>query len=152
MSKIIYEGFFITGDQIGASIGTLSRKVMHKHITTEFNPPVIHNDLYGIAARFTITGYGNDGDNEAFSVELKECENEELVKIVNAIEVPHITLSVSDTGFPLNSKNLNFGGNYVPTRKARIYTVNTIFGGFLTESSHINGGYPVIDPMLKLPL
>ena len=116
----IYEGFFIKEDLHGK----LAKNIEYKHITTEFKPRHPHEDLYGITARFAITGYGNDDNNEGYLVKLVSCESDELVELFNNISVPHITLSTSIDGKPVNTKNLEFkpfdGG-----------IITATFGGFL---------------------
>ena len=116
----IYEGFFIKEDLPSK----LAKNIEYKHVTTEFKPARSHEDLYGITARFAITGYGNDDKNEGYLVKLVSCESDELVELFNSISVPHITLSTSIDGKPVNTKNLNFdsfdGG-----------IITATFGGFL---------------------
>lgn len=119
---VIYEGFFI----IDKMDSNLDKDIEFKHITTEFRPTKTHEHLYGTMATFTITGYANNGINEGCSVALKSCDNDELVDLFNNISVPHITLSVSNEGKPVNTKNLNFkdgfNGNTI---------VHAVFGGFI---------------------
>lgn len=116
----IYEGFFVKEDLPSK----LAKNIEYKHITTEFKPAHPHEDLYGITAKFAITGYGNDSKNEGYLVKLVSCESDELIELFNSISVPHITLSTSIDSKPVNTKNLKFdsfdGG-----------IITAIFGGFL---------------------
>lgn len=116
----IYEGFFVKEDLPSK----LAKNIEYKHITTEFKPARSHENSYGIVAKFAITGYGNDSKNEGYSVKLVSCESDELVELFNSISVPHITLSTSIDGKPVNTKNLKFD-----SFDGDIITAT--FGGFL---------------------
>ena len=120
--NVIYEGFFIM-DKINSK---LAKDIEFKHITTEFRPTKTHEHLYGTMATFAITGYANDSINEGCSVTLKSCDNDELVDLFNNISVPHITLSVSNEGKPVNTKNLNFKDEFNDNT-----IVHAVFGGFV---------------------
>ena len=121
--NIIYEGFFVAN----VLPATLENNIWYKHITTEFRPKITHEYLYGTEAIFEVTGYGNDGNNEGYSVKLIETDSEELKDIYNNIEVPHITLSVSANGKPVNTAKLNF--NPINTSSVRLI-IRATFGGF----------------------
>ena len=54
-------------------------------------------------------------------------ESDELRELFNAIPIPHITLSVSEEGKPVNTANLEFHSIGNPA------TVTGIFGGFLNK-------------------
>ena len=118
--NIIYEGFFLHDTDVK---GTLVKDVLHKHITTEFRPVNTHKHLYGAYASFTVTGYGNDGENEGYSVEMVECDNEELLDIYKNIKIPHVTLSTGKKGKPVDTANLEF------TECQPLYITGR-FGGF----------------------
>ena len=121
--NIIYEGFFVAN----TLLTSLEKNIWYKHITTEFRPKITHEYLYGTEAIFEVTGYGNDGNNEGYSVKLIETDSEELKDIYNNIEVPHITLSVSANGKPVNTAKLNF--NPINASSVRLI-IRTTFGGF----------------------
>ena len=116
---MIYEGFFIQ-DNLES---TLEKEVVNKHITTQFRPKQTHEELYGKKATFNIVGYGNDGVNEGFLVQLVSCNDQELKQLFDEIPVPHITLSVSNIGKPVNTAKLNF-------KSVNGQTITGIFGGF----------------------
>lgn len=120
--NILYEGFFII-DEMDSK---LDKDIEFKHITTEFRPKKTHEHLYGTNAIFTITGYANDNINEGYSVALKSCDNDELVELFNNINVPHITLSVSNEGKPVSTKKLNFKDEFNDNN-----VVHAVFGGFV---------------------
>ena len=118
-TMVVYEGFFCDTPLKGS----LEKDILFKHITTEFKPRVSHSELYGKEATFSIKGYGCDGKNEGYLVELAECDDEELVQLFTKIAVPHITLSVSAAGKPVDTAKLSFAGVEPITVKAR-------FGGY----------------------
>lgn len=57
--------------------------------------------------RITIIGYGNDGLNEGLKVALK-ADNLVIQHMIDKIEIPHITVAVSNEGKPVNTKYLRF--------------------------------------------
>ena len=118
--NIIYEGFFVQG----SLNSTLLKDIEYKHITTEFRPTITHEHLYGQQAKFIITGYGNDEVNEGYTVEMISCESDELRELYENIALPHITLSTSAEGKPVNTKNIEFE----PTEE---FTILTKFGGYI---------------------
>ena len=106
---IVYEGFFINEELPH----TLEKDIKDKHITTIFRPKTTNDDLYGITAVFEVIGYGINDDNEGYLVKMMSVNADEekakrLWDIYNQIEVPHITLSVSQTGKPINTRYLSF--------------------------------------------
>lgn len=126
--KVIYEGFFV----INNLDSTLKKDIELKHITTEFKPNKTHEHLYGQYATFRAIGYGNDGINEGLKVEMVSCENEELKQLFDNIEIPHITLSVSSKGKPINTKNLDFNQDSNIIIKCK-------FGAFIGKPIFQNG-------------
>lgn len=125
--NVIYEAFFVIDDLDSC----LEKDIENKHITTEFRPSKSHEELYGCEAKFIVTGYGNDEVNEGYSVKLISCESDELIELYNSISNPHITLSVSKEGKPVNTSKLTFD----PAEDD--FTINTKFGGFI-------GGTPIL--------
>lgn len=118
--SVLYEGFFVI-DELNH---TLKKDIEFKHITTEFKPTKTHEYLYGKEAIFIVTGYGNNNINEGYSVSLISCDNNELIELINNITIPHITLSVSLEGKPVNTAKLDFK----PTNS---FKIRTRFGGFI---------------------
>ena len=127
--NIIYEGFFVL-DTLSSN---LEKDIEFKHITTEFKPAKTHEYLYGTEATFVVTGYGNDSVNEGYKVQLVSCDSDELVELYRNILLPHITLSVSKEGKPVNTKNLTF-------IDSSSLTIRTKFGGYI--------GKPIFDKEL----
>lgn len=117
---MIYEAFFLDYDLEPL----LENDIQYKHVTTEFKPAKTHENLYGERAWFKIIGYACDGDNEAYKVELFHCDNDELKELYKKIDIPHITISVSKTGKPVNSRYLEFKEIDV------VRPIKTTFGGF----------------------
>ena len=120
---MMYEGFFVY-DRL---TGRLARDISNKHVTTEFRPAKSHESLYGKRAIFRVIGYANDGKNEGYKVELVSCEARELEDLYKAIPVPHLTLSVSEDGKPVNTARLNFQ----PIKYS--FEIQAVFGGFTPE-------------------
>ena len=118
--KVIYEAFFVQDDLLS----TLSKDIEYKHITTEFKPSITHEHLYGQQATFLVTGYGNNRINEGYRVKLISCESNELKELYDTIDIPHITLSISEDGKAVNTQMLDF----IPTNE---FKITTKFGGFL---------------------
>lgn len=135
---INYEGFFIKNELKSK----LFKDIEFKHVTTEYRPAVDHPELYGAVARFKIIGYGNNGQNEGVKVSLMSIDVSDLpdnrgkaaqlYDLFNAIEVPHITLSIAEGAKAVNTKDLDFSEKY------NVDTVTGIFGGF-------NGNRPILE-------
>lgn len=100
----------------------LDRQIKYPHITFSYMPEFIDETLWGEKVRVRITGYGNDGENEGFKVELVS-EDGKLQKEFAEIEVPHITISVSETGKPINTRYLE----YIPVEPVE---VEGVYGGY----------------------
>lgn len=128
-NSIIYEGFFIWNDLESK----LSKDIRFKHITTEFMPKVTHEHLYGQIATFIVYAYGNDGVNEGYKVKLVATQSEELMKLYKKIEVPHITLSTSPEGKPINTRYLDFRDIDYDDK----YVIVTQFGGFMNNRPYL---------------
>ena len=101
---IIYEGFFINSKMPGS----LSKDIENKHVTTEFRPKVTHEELYGSKVILHVSKYGNNGENEGLYVDSIETDNDAIRNLFDNVAVPHITLSVSDSGKPVNTSKINF--------------------------------------------
>ena len=118
---IIYEGFFINSKMLGS----LSKDIENKHVTTEFRPKVTHEELYGSKVILHVSKYGNNGENEGLYVDNIETDNDTLRSLFDNVAVHHITLSVSDSGKPVNSSKINFDKSW-----NGIDTIEATFGGF----------------------
>ena len=129
---IVYEGFFIKNP----IEGKLLKEIEYQHITTEIKPAKTHEYLYGKEAKFIVTGYGINSSVEAYQVSLVSAEDDRLLELYKSIVgTPHITVSISSTGKPVEAKILDYT-NPVPSGIER--TVITVFGGS-------NGSRPIYD-------
>lgn len=131
MSKVIYEAFFIQ-DNLESK---LSNDVEYKHITTEFRPSKTHEHLYGKMATFNVYAYGNDDINEGYAVKMISCDDNELWEIYNGVDIPHLTLSTSAEGKPINTVKIEF--EFIDN-----FTITTKFGGFI--------GRPIFEEINKI--
>lgn len=100
----IYWGIFFE-DEENMPMGTLERKIVHKHVTFGFRTPM-PVELLGRETSVIVDGYGNDGKNEALFVELDPDiqdyhEGDDDARY-------HITLSVAEDGRPVDSGKLAF--------------------------------------------
>lgn len=108
----IYIGCFVDPQELAQKTAhlrqtPLSRTIDEPHITFAFRPKQIEDALFGETVDITLVGYGNDGENEGFSVELST-ENPHVEAMFREIDTPHITIAVSETGKPVNTRNLEF--------------------------------------------
>ena len=130
---MVYEGFFLN-DSLQSS---LEEDIEFKHVTVQYKPRKEHRDLYGAKARFRVVGYGKDEENEGLRVylvtldvsmlETTQDKAAEILDLYHEVEVPHITLSVSKEGKPVNTKNLEFSDK-IP--KEYDHIISCTFGGF----------------------
>ncbi len=126
-SDYTYIGCFFDPDMLAEKIKHLPRKPLYRtiptpHATFIYRPSEFYEELFGQEIKAVITGYGQNGENEGLSIRLYS-ENETLKKLIDAIKVPHITLSVSKDGESVNTKFLEFK----PIEEIEIVGV---FGGY----------------------
>ena len=131
MKTVIYEGIFFDGLSFA---GRLPKKVAYKHLTTAFRPSTASSHLYGEQVAVLVTGYGNDGDNEGYKVVFID-GSEEIKRKIENLPVPHITLSTSLSGKPVNTAKLSFDESYFDDYPYD-FVLYGKFGGFVSE----NGG------------
>ena len=97
----VYWGIFFPGQEFETS---LEKPVKDKHVTFGFKTPM-PADLLGKPATVSVTGYGNDGRNEALLVDFEPwCWD--IFEF--SVSDPHVTLSTSTDGKPVDSANLEF--------------------------------------------
>ena len=101
---VIYEGFFLNCNITGA----LEKDVKYKHMTTEFRPKESHEDLYGEFVVLHASKYSIDIYNEGYYIDRIVTNNDELKKIFNEVSIPHVTLSTSVDGKPVDTAKLDF--------------------------------------------
>ena len=103
-NRVAYYGLFL----VTPLDSYLSKKIEHQHIT--MIPPYMtaENTLpysfYWNIFEVEVVGYANDGTNEGFEVKLPD----NLLKHYLNKAVPHITVSVSNEGKPVNTGKLIF--------------------------------------------
>lgn len=109
--KYHYIGIFFNYEELHNKIkmigNRLERTIANPHVTFMYKPDTADESLFGEKVKVRIIAYGNNGDNEGFKVELFT-SNEQLQKMINNIPVPHITISISDTGKPVNTRFIDF--------------------------------------------
>lgn len=115
--NIIYTGIFFE-----KMTGKLEKQIEFPHVTHEFRPMNINEDLFGQEVTFEIIGYGIDTENEGYLVKVKTA-TDEMRKALDIIAIPHITLSVSKNGKPVNTKNLEF-------KPCAGFEITGVYGGF----------------------
>lgn len=122
----IYTGWFLDPNQLrqalcGLPSHRLSKEIATPHVTLAFRPKEVFSSCFGTRATITAIGYGNDGENEGLLVTVQP-EAEPLRQVLSSVSVPHITLSTSDTGKPVNTAKLDF----IPISPI---VLNGIYGG-----------------------
>lgn len=130
--EIIYTGWFVSPDALYDAVkdfapNRLEQPAQQPHVTLEFRPQEINTALLGSPARLTVTGYANDGENEGISVTVEQ-NQPALASQLDTLSRPHITLSVSAEGKPVNTARLDF--RPVPPR-----TLTGTFGAFTEEGT-----------------
>lgn len=85
----------------------LSRTITDPHVTFAYRPKKVPSELFGQTVTVRAIGYGSDGENEALLVEFENLPDP-LQSYTEAIPVPHITLSISESGKAVNSCMLKF--------------------------------------------
>lgn len=105
----------------------LSRVIGHPHVTFCYKPQSVPYEFFGQEVKLRVVGYGCDGMNEAFLVEF-ESVPQNLLPLTKAITTPHVTISVSDTAEPVNSKYIHF-------RPIESFTVSAVFGAMDTDGN-----------------
>lgn len=98
------------------------------HLTLKYKPNdnEIFNDIVGQEFEMYLIGYGNDGNNSGFEIELSENLKPYYINYdetnTNILKKPHITASLSEEAEAVNTKNLDFKN--LPQK----YTVKGRFG------------------------
>lgn len=132
-----YEAIFLDEESINLihklETNKLDRVNDEIHLTLKYKPDSneIFNELIGQEFELYLIGYGNDGINAGFEVELPNnlkpyyinYDEEDNTKI----KIPHITSSLAIDAKAMNTKNLTF--TKLPTR----YTVKGKFGFWIED-------------------
>lgn len=130
MSKVIYTGAFVDSkdlerklEEYGVERTKLWRQIQDTHVTFQFRPKEVDETLFGLPVDIRVIGYGVNPQNEGLLVEVT-CANETVQKLCDQVEVPHITLSVSEDGKPVNTRYVDF----VPIKTP--FTVRSVYDAF----------------------
>lgn len=140
--KYIYTGVFFDlselSNKFAAYVGEnkLSHIIENPHVTFTFKPKDVRIELLGKPVRFRVIGYACDGRNQGLQVEVVSiCGS--LVQEYDSIKVPHITISVSSDGKPVDTGKLDFKPIPTPFELAGIYGVFTDNGVLLKDPTEI---------------
>lgn len=110
-----YEGLFFDDDTIKL-IKSLETKTLETindeiHCTFKYHPNdnEIFNELVGKTYEIYLVGYGNDGQNSGFEIQIPdELKRYYLNDDCNKLKSPHITASLAINAKANNTKNLKF--------------------------------------------
>ncbi len=103
------------------------------HLTLKYKPKdnEIFNDIIGKEFHMYLIGYGNDGMNSGFEIELSEELKPYYINYdeinTTILKKPHITASLSNEAEAVNTKNLSF--EKLPQK----YTVKGRFGYWIED-------------------
>ena len=131
---VVYTGVFFDRaslyDLVSGYFGDsrLYRDVLYPHITFQYAPQTVHEDLFGEKAGFRVVGYGNNGQNEGLFVEWLSGSSG-LKQLFDEIQVPHITLSYAENGRAVNTRYLDF-------EPVTPFNISGVFGGFLKSGNN----------------
>lgn len=134
-SKYIYTACFLPLEQIYEisnyyGLTHLEQVVQNPHMTVEFRPQTVDESLFGEQVEITLVGYGNNARNEGFKV-VAHADNAKLQQMIEKILIPHITISTSRSGKPVDTKSLNFD-RIKPTTLLGTYGAYNQFGQIIT--------------------
>ena len=101
--KVIYSAVFLDRPLPGR----LTTVIANQHVTHVFRPSTVDKSFLGKKVAVKLLGYANDGVNEGYSVSVSSAD-ENLHEALKSILVPHITLSVSESGKPVDTQKLDF--------------------------------------------
>lgn len=112
MENVKYTGCFFDPAVLAEKLLPYPRKPLQRpieapHITFAYRPVSAPVRLFGLPVTVQVCGYGCDEENEALLVKFVELPPQ-LAESAAEIALPHITLSVSETGEPVNSRRLTY--------------------------------------------
>ena len=132
-NKYLYIGAFVNNEELYnkcTNIGSrLSKLIDSLHVTFQFKPEEINELLFGEELLIKVVGYGADKNNEGLFVEVNT-NNPELKKLIDKVEVPHITLSISEKGRAVNTRFLSF-------KAIEPFYIKGLFGGYKYDDTVI---------------
>ena len=112
--KYIYIGIFVDYDTLQKFVNDnitkdrLSRVIEKPHVTFAFRPKEYNPDLIGKLVMLKVVGYACDGKNQGLQVMIEETSNPEILAEFKKIKNPHITLSTSADGKPVDTGKMKF--------------------------------------------
>lgn len=131
--KYQYIGVFVSQEGIYAKVvgigKRLAKLIKYPHVTFKYRPDAVDESVFGEEVKIKIVGYGNDGENEGLKVELFT-ENPKLLSAIKEIEIPHITLSISNQGKAVNTRFLSF-------KDIEPFVIVGKYGGYLKDKDTI---------------
>ena len=130
MSKVIYTGAFVDSKELermlekcGVERTRLWRQIENTHVTFQFRPKEADETLFGLPVDIRVIGYGVNSQNEGLLVEVT-CADKTVQKLYDQVEVPHITLSVSEDGKSVNTRYIDFVSIKTP------FTIRGVYDAF----------------------
>lgn len=133
--SVIYNALFVDTEERAKllTIGSkhLSKIIAEPHVTLHFRPTAenTYSNLWGGKATLQVVGYANDGKNEGVLVKVK-AEDPLLQVLFDSVKTPHITISVSEDGKPVDTAKLDF-------QLCDPITLRATFGAFVS-TGHLN--------------
>lgn len=112
--KYIYIGIFVDYDTLQKFVNDnitkdrLSRMTERPHVTFAFRPKEYNPDLIGKLVMLKVVGYACDGKNQGLQIEMDNTSIPEILAEFDKIKNPHITLSISDDGKPVDTGKMEF--------------------------------------------
>lgn len=137
MERYRYDGLFIDNtellDKLNAVIKRepLEKIINSMHITFEYRPKRIFQDLFGTKVTIKVTGYGNDGSNEGVSVAIGRSVPELDKQAVVIKDYAHITISLSEGAKAVNTRYLSFE----PFPSDKVFTIKGKYGAMRMDGS-----------------
>jgi hypothetical protein len=132
--QYIYTGVFFDAAELSEKFAkyvgeeTLSNIIKNPHVTFTFKPSSVDTSLLGKPVCFTVTGYACDGKNQGLSVEVSLI-HAGLSSEYQTVKHPHITISVSEDGRPVDTGKLCFtplSESFDITGKYGVFTDNGV--------------------------
>ncbi len=108
-----YIGCFVNKQELEEKLSSIQRNkldisILNPHVTIMYHPDYVDESLFGTTVKIWIVGYGYNDDNEGVKVNLITEEKSYAQDLLKGIEIPHITLSISNKGQAVNTRNISF--------------------------------------------
>lgn len=105
--QALWFGLFPADDEslsLLSEVATLDKRVEFPHVTFGYKIPVPDGIDWNETYWVDVIGYGNDGDNEGYQASFPGL----LDEFYFGADVPHITLSTSNGGSPVDTAFIKF--------------------------------------------